>query len=191
MTKCWIIIVSNLIFILLSIPFITTGAAWSALLFVMFKMLREGDVAPVREFLRAFKEDLFPGIISFLFLAAAGAIIVFEIYVCRNAAGYMVLLQFPLYGLTAMLIIYAIHLFAVIAVFSDKLLQAMKNSLFFTTRRPWKGILLLAVYVIPMTITIFSVKYQPLYAFIWFMCGFSLLALFTAAILHDEFREFF
>ena len=51
MTKLGIIIAANIMFALLSIPFITIGAGFSALYYVMFRTLRgDGVVNPFREF---------------------------------------------------------------------------------------------------------------------------------------------
>ena len=51
MTKLGIIIAANIMFVLLSIPFFTIGAGFSALYYVMFRTLRsEGVVNPFKEF---------------------------------------------------------------------------------------------------------------------------------------------
>ena len=51
MTKLGIIIAANIMFVLLSIPFFTIGAGFSALYYVMFRTLRgDGVVNPFKEF---------------------------------------------------------------------------------------------------------------------------------------------
>ena len=61
MTKLGIIIAANIMFVLLSIPFFTIGAGFSALYYVMFRTLRsEGVVNPFKEFWTGARESLIP-----------------------------------------------------------------------------------------------------------------------------------
>ena len=50
MTRCGTIIAANLLFLLFSIPVVTTGAAWTALHYTMMKMLREKEINPFKTF---------------------------------------------------------------------------------------------------------------------------------------------
>ena len=57
MTRCGTIIAANLLFLLFSIPVVTTGAAWTALHYTMMKMLREKEINPFKTFWNGFRTN--------------------------------------------------------------------------------------------------------------------------------------
>ena len=98
MTKLGIIIAANIMFVLLSIPFFTIGAGFSALYYVMFRTLRgDGVVNPFKEFWAGLKANFKQATISWIvfvllicvIVAAALALIGTGIYlVIRNGIFY-------------------------------------------------------------------------------------------------------
>ena len=56
MTHCGVAIGANLMFVLFSLPVITTGAAWTALEYTMLRAERgDGVINPFKEFWKGFK----------------------------------------------------------------------------------------------------------------------------------------
>ena len=56
MTRCWIIIACNVLFVLLTLPVVTIAPAWVAMDYVFLRTLRgEPDLNPLRVFWRGLR----------------------------------------------------------------------------------------------------------------------------------------
>lgn len=190
MTRCGTIIAANLLFLLFSIPVITTGAAWTALHYTMMKMLREKEINPFKTFWHGFRESWKQSTIVFTAVALLLAVLALELYWCSQFAGAVSWFSYGLWAMILAAVTVCIYLFPVIAAFHGHLKQHLGASLYFAIRRPLDLILILAVHIVPMAVTYTDLQRMPLYAFLWFFMGFALVAVFADSLLLRQFTPF-
>lgn len=184
MTRVYVIVGANLMFVLFSIPVITTGAAYTALLTVMMKALRgDGDINPFKEFLLGFMENWKQSGISFLILAGAAGFLLADLRIIRAAGGSMEILYYPTLAALILVLVISLYLFPTIAAFRDTLPHLVRNAIFFAVRRIWSIPILLVAYVFPLALTYTDRDLLPLYAFCWTVFGFGALAMLSSSLL--------
>ena len=191
LNKLFVIVPSNLLFVLFSLPVVTAGASLSALNFTMLKF-RRGDrhfkVAAM--FWKGFKENFVKATACFAAYAALMLFQALEISWCRQFTGPVALFKYALVGLMALETILAVYLFPVIAAFNGGIGELLKNALFFAFSKPHCMLPCLALYVVPMAATYWFFKYLPLWAFLWLMLGFGLIVYIASGIQLRQFEPF-
>lgn len=191
MTKLGIIIAANLMFLLCSIPFVTIGGGLVALYHVMLKTLRgDGVVNPFKEFWIGFKNNFKQATISWLGFVLAMVVLYFDINICRQAGGMFSVLVYGAYALLVILVISFCFLLPTMAAFEDSILHLIRNGWFFALRRPLISLVILFFDIFPLVLTYSDLKNMPLYAFIWCMLGFGLIAMLGSTLLLKQFEEF-
>ena len=190
MTKVWIIVASNLMFILFSLPVFTIGAAWTAMSYVNLRCVRYNEINPIKDFWESFLRCFKRSTMIFIIYAALALFLMLEIYATGKAEGMIFFFRFPLCGILAVLFILAVHTFPVIAVFNDPVRDVIRNSIVFSVQNIGKTIILFILYVIPAGLTYLFSDYAPLFAFIWFFFGFGLISFLTSKLLHSEFAPY-
>ena len=179
MTKLGIIIAANIMFVLLSIPFFTIGAGFSALYYVMFRTLRgDGVVNPFKEFWTGLKANFKQATISWIVFVLLIAFLLTDIRICKAAGGALDLVKIGVYALGAAAVIIYLYLIPVMTVFRDTLPHLIRNAviLFFD--------------IFPFVLTYSDLQSLPLYAFLWVLCGFGLQAMLGATLLLPEFAPY-
>ncbi len=191
MTRWGIIIGANLMFVLFSLPVVTTGAAFVALYHVMLKTLRgDGVLNPFRQFWAGFRSNFKQATLAWLAFLALIAFAVVDLRVCEQAGGFIALFRYPLFGVLTLVVLAGVYLAPTMAAFSDTLPHLVRNGLFFALKKPWKAVILLFFNVFPLYLTYTDLTYQPLYAFLWTLFGFGAIAMLGARLLLPEFVPF-
>ena len=190
MTKIGIIIGANLLFVLVSLPVVTIGAAWAATLHVMFKVLRGTETLnPIKMFWTGFKQNFKQATIAWLIIVALGFLGWVDIRFLFHMGGSMVNFRYAVYAVGVVLLIGAIYLFPTMVAFSNKLTVLFRSAYYFAFKKPLKLIVLLFFYVAPMVLTYTDAQMLPLYAFIWCFFGFGAIAMLTAKLLVTDFAK--
>ena len=118
MTKIGIIIGANLLFVFVSLPVVTIGAAWAALLHVMFKVLRGTETLnPFKMFWTGLKQNWKQATIVWLIMMALGFLGWVDIRFLAHQGGAMVSFRYAVYAAGVALLIGAIYLFPVMVAF--------------------------------------------------------------------------
>lgn len=191
MTKIGIIICANLMFILFSLPFFTIGAGLTALYHVMFKTLRSGGVVnPFKQFWAGFKTNFKQATISWLAFVAFMGFLSVDLQICAQAGGMIRSLRFAIYLIGAAAVFLYLYMLPVMAAFEDTIPHLIRNAMMFLVRKPWKFAVIAFFDIFPLYLTYTDLKYQPLYAFIWVLCGFGLQAMLGATLLLKEFAPY-
>ena len=191
MTKLGIIIAANIMFVLLSIPFFTIGAGFSALYYVMFRTLRsEGVVNPFKEFWTGLRVNFKQATISWILFVLMIAFVLMDIRICNAAGGALGYLKIGAYAIGAAAIILYLYLIPVMTVFEDSLPHLIRNAFYFLWKKPWKTLVILFFDIFPFVLTFTDLQTLPLYAFLWVMCGFGLQAMLAATLLLPEFEPY-
>ena len=191
MTKLGIIIAANIMFMLLSIPFLTIGAGLSALYYVMFRTLRsDGGVNPFKEFWAGLKMNFKQATISWILFVLLIAFLLVDIRICNAAGGTLGYLKIGAYAIGAVAVILYLYLIPVMAAFQDTLPHLIRNAAYFIGKKPWKALVILFFDIFPFVLTFSDLQMLPLYAFLWVLCGFGLQAMLGAALLLPEFEPY-
>ena len=191
MTKLGIIIAANIMFVLLSIPFFTIGAGFSALYYVMFRTLRgDGVVNPFKEFWAGLKANFKQATISWIIFVLLIAFLLTDIRICKAAGGALDLVKIAVYALGAAAVIIYLYLIPVMTAFRDTLPHLIRNAVYFLIKKPWKTVVILFFDIFPFVLTYSDLQSLPLYAFLWVLCGFGLQAMLGATLLLPEFAPY-
>ncbi len=191
MTKLGIIIAANILFMLLSIPFITIGAGFSALYFVMFRTLRnDGVVNPFKEFWTGLKTNFKQATIAWILFVLLIVFLLADIRICNAAGGALSILKVGAYAIGAIAVAIYLYLIPVMAAFEDTLPHLIRNAVYFLMKKPLKAAVILFFDIFPMVLTFSDLQSLPLYAFLWVLCGFGLQAMLAATLLMPEFEPF-
>lgn len=191
MTKLGIIIAANIMFVIFSVPFVTIGAGLTALYHVMFKTLRNGGVCnPFKEFWAGFKNNFKQSTIEWLIFVVFMGFLTVDVQICDQAGGALSKLKILIYVLGAAAVFLYLYMLPTTAAFYGSIAEHIKDSVYFIVKKPFKFIVIAFFDIFPLVLTYSDQKDLPLYAFIWVLCGFGLLAMLGATLLLPEFRPF-
>lgn len=191
MTKLGIIIAANIMFVLVSIPFFTIGAGFSALYYVMFRTLRnDGVVNPFKEFWAGLRSNFKQATISWFLFVILIVFLLADIRICNAAGGALDALKIGAYIIGVAAVVIYLYLIPVMSAFEDTLPHLIRNAFYFLGKKPWKAVVILFFDIFPMILTFSDLKYLPLYAFIWVLCGFGLQAMLASTLLLPEFEPY-
>ena len=191
MTKFGIIIGANLMFVVFSLPVFTIGAGLTALYHVMFRTLRSGGVVnPFKEFWKGFKTNFRQATISWLVFVFITGFLTVDLQVCAQATGPVRHLRFAIYAIMAAVIFLYLYLLPTMAAFEDTIPHLIRNAMYFIAKKPLRFVVIAFFDIFPLVLTYTDLKMMPLYAFIWTMCGFGLLAMLGATLLLPVFKPF-
>jgi uncharacterized membrane protein YesL len=191
MTKFGIIIGANLMFVVFSLPVFTIGAGLTALYHVMFRTLRSGGVVnPFKEFWKGFKTNFRQATISWLVFVFITGFLTVDLQICAQATGHVRHLRFAIYAIMAAVIFLYLYLLPTMVAFEDTIPHLIRNAMYFIAKKPLRFVVIAFFDIFPLVLTYTDLKMMPLYAFIWTMCGFGLLAMLGATLLLPVFKPF-
>lgn len=188
MGRCGALIVSNVLFLIFSVPLVTIGASWTALYGTMMRALREDwELDPVRTFWRAFREDFKQATAAWILMAALALFLGLEIFWCGQFDGPVALFRYPLTALLLIEAVIGIYLFPTMAAFRATLPELVQDSIWFAVRRPVTLVLLAVLHIMPPVLTYMDLRRLPLWAFLWCTVGASTVAMCGARMLLRQF----
>ncbi len=191
MSRIFIMIGANLMFVLFSLPVITIGPGLAALFYVMLETLHKDDsLNPFKYFWKGFVMNLKQGILCTLLLGGSAAILVLDIRFCSYHGGVLTIFKYACYALLFFLIIETIYLMPVMASFRDTIPHLLRNAFFFAARKPWKILPAAAFFVVPIAVTVLDTRYRPLYAFLWVVLGFGMITMLVSELLYRDIAAF-
>ena len=191
MTRCWIIIACNVLFVLLTLPVVTIAPAWVAMDYVFLRTLRgESDLNPLRVFWQGlrmnFKQASLCGLALLFLLGFLGL----EIYWCGQFGGVFQIFRLGLVMMASAVVILALYLFPVMAAFRGTLPELLRHSLYFAFHKPLNLLAIVFFHVFPLLLTYSDLQNLPLYAFLWCFAGFGAVEMLTASLLSREFAPY-
>ena len=137
----------SLIWTLLSVPIITIGAATTALYYSVNKSVRHGNGYALRGFWDSFKLNFKQATLGWIGILLVFGVFTADFYIFYQSEKYASL-SVALLILMAIVVVYAIYLFAHIARFTDKLKKALRNSFIMLYLNMHWSILLLIIFLI-------------------------------------------
>ena len=184
------IVIANLLFILCSIPLVTIGPSLTALYHCMLRTVKDNNNGTIKTFFRAFKENFVQSLIVWLLIAAAGFVLITNmLFLIGNNGAASQILLYGSCAILALLIIFTLYIFPVIAAFA-KTLRALSRNAFLLAFIHFPTTLAMAVIsLLPMYMTYQDIELMPLYACCWFFFGFGLTAFINSCLLYRFFRK--
>ena len=191
MTRIGILVGANLIFVLFAFPLVTAGPALTALFYVMLKVLRgEHELNPFKTFFRAFISNFKQAIICWLVYMAIMVVAYLDYRFLKTMGGPADILKIAVAVVAIAVTVVMLFLPPVMAAFADTIPNLLRNAVFFAVKNPLRLIAVAACVGIPAAISFLHIRYQPLYAFIWFFFGFSAIAMACSAMLIRDFEKY-
>ena len=191
MTRLGIIIGANLMFVLFSLPVVTTGAAFTALYHVMFKTLRgSGVLNAFRAFWDGFRSNFKQATIVWLLAMGFAVLAWADIRFMLHTEGAVAFFRYGVYAACVIAALLLLYYFPTLAAFDTTIPGLIRNSFFFLLKKPWKALVILFFDVFPLYLTYSDPQMGPLYAFIWFFFGFGAITMIGAALLLPEFQPY-
>ena len=191
MTRIWIIVAANILFVLCTVPVITIGPGLAALHYTILKMLRtDGDISPIAAFWEGLKANFKQALAAWLAMLALAVFLWLEWFWCGQFGGVSKIFQIGLAAISGAALVIGLYMFPTMAAFQAGLKELVTDSLFFAFRKPHYLIVVLFFSVFPMFLTFLDIQMLPLYAFIWVTCGFSLVCLVTDSLLLREYEPY-
>ena len=191
MTALWIIIASNILFSIFSLPVVTIGPGLAALHYVMLKRLhRDSQLSPVRTFWEGFRQNLKQGIICWLAFLALAAFLILDIRFCNYHGGVLTPFKYGLYAIGFLALMLWIHLMPVMAAFEDTIPHQLRNALFFAVKNPLRAAMLAVIWAVPIIVTYLDERMRPLYGFLWVTCAAGILAAVISNLLYKDIAQY-
>lgn len=184
-------IILNVIFLLCCMPVVTVGASAAALYTVTMRMAAKDDRGIIKPFFRAFKENFKKAtVIWLIFLLTGGVIGLGVTVIYLNSASFPWFIK-AVYGLVVF--VYLIGLtwvFPLQAKFENTVKMTIKNAFVIGISRPGKSVVIIVLMLVPVLLALFFTYYFIASGFIWFMFGFSGIAILQSLVINKGLRPF-
>lgn len=191
MTRIWIIVAANILFVLCTVPVITIGPGLAALHYTILKMLRtDGDISPIAAFWEGLKANFKQALAAWLAILALAVFLWLEWFWCGQFGGIFQVFRIGLGAIGGIVLVTGLYLFPTMAAFRAGMKDLLKDSIFFAFRKPLYLAVILFFSIFPMLLTFTEIQMLPLYAFVWVTCGFSLVCMVTDILLLREFEPY-
>ena len=166
------LLILNILWILLSIPVVTAGAATTAVYYVTLKLVRDEEGPTIRSFFRSFKENFRQATLLWLILLAVGCLLAFDLYF------FFYILKEPSLLRTAMIAIFGG--FSLQARFYNPVRRTLCNALIISVRHLLFTLGMLAVDGFFLFATLFVL---PVFMPLLILFGFPLIAFINSFVL--------
>ncbi len=151
------LMILNILMIICCIPVITVGAAYTAMHYVLLKMVRDREGYLIRGFFKSFVLNFKQATLIWFLMLLVIAVYVGDILIFNYSE-----LVFPkgvviaVLAIALLLIMVAVYVFPLQARFENSILNTLKNALMLALVNLPKTILMIACYALPLVICYFS-----------------------------------
>ena len=177
----------NIITIVCCLPIVTAGAALTALYSQTLKMVKNEEGKVITGYFHAFRVNFRQATI--LWGTGGGCIlfVILDLYLLRGfEGGFIKAYQGGLLFILALLIMFCMYLFPVLARFENTTKNTAKNAILFCIMYPIKSFLMLLINLLPVFLTCFSLRFL----FVDVLLGVSGTAYLTSIYYRSLFRQF-
>lgn len=180
------LMIMNFLMILCCIPVITAGAAFTAMHYVLLKIVRGQEGYLIKGFFKSFKENFRQATLIWLLM-----LLVIVVYVGDSVIFNYSALTFPkplvvaIAAVAILLAMTAVYVFPLQARFENSVKNTLKNAMILAFANLPRTLLMLACYILPLVIVYFS-TYALLFIFLF---GFSAPAYAAAWIYSGIFKR--
>lgn len=150
------VVLLSLLTLLLCLPVITIGAAFTALYSVLLKVIRDTDQNIVRTYFKAFKSNFFKATALWAIVAAVFFVLYMDFYLLSSVAmDNAALVRNVLLVFSALLLMVASYIFPMQAQFENTVFGTIKKSFLICIMNLPRSIAILAVLICPLLVLLF------------------------------------
>lgn len=181
------LLILNIMMMICCIPIITVGAAYTAMHYVLLKIIRGEEGYLIRGFFKSFARNFKQATLLWLLMLLVIGIFVGDVFIF-NYSGVV----FPkaviiaVLAVAVILLLISMYIFPVLARFDNTIRNTLKNAMIIAFINLPKTILMALFYALPLVIGYFS-TYSYIYLF---MFGISLPAYGAAWLYSGIFKKF-
>lgn len=161
------VIVLSLLTLLCCLPIVTIGASFSALYYVLLKMVRNQDSRIVHSFFNGFRENFWKGTALWLIMAVVIGILGMDFFLLSNIAmDYGDLVRILLVLISALIIMVGNYIFPMQAQFENTVFGTIKKAFIVCFMNLPRSIILLLIMGTPIVILLFfpeTVYFLPVF----------------------------
>lgn len=161
------VIFLSLLTLLCCLPIVTIGAAFTALYYVLLKMVRDTDTGIVRTYFKGFKDNFFKSTILWLMLSVILTVLYLDFYLLANVAiDYEEAVRIILLIISALFLMIANYIFPMQAQFENTVFGTIKYSFLVCMMNLPRSILLLLILLCPIVILLLfpeTVYFLPIF----------------------------
>lgn len=188
------LMILNVIFLLTSLPIVTLGASLTALSSSTLRLARGEESYLWKMYLKAWKENFKQSTLLFLFMAALGAFLLFDIQLTAGQyAGLLPMSPYLRYLFLFLGFLYlgsSVYLYPLLAQFENTLLRSLKNSLLMAVSRFPYTAAMTAILAAPFALVWFFPLSIPYVILFFLLMGFAVISRFHAFFLLKALRPF-
>lgn len=184
-------IVANLLFLICSIPIVTIGASWAALMKVTQTIAAREDQMLLAAFFRAFRENFRQATISWLLLLTflicmLGNYLLITVYLGGSAR---TIARAVLALLTVFVLGVGAHLFPLMVRYRNSLRQHCVNAVVLCVIKLPKTLMMLLVNLLPLLVAYVSLNTFVATLIFWIFIGFSFSCFVAGQLMMPVFKE--
>lgn len=181
------LLILNILMIICCIPVITIGAAYTAMHYVLLKMIRGEEGYLIRGFFKSFIRNFKQATILWFIMLLIAAVYVGDILIFNySGIEFPKALMIAVVAVAVFCLMIAAYIFPLLARFDNSIKNTIKNAMIFAFANLPKTLAMVIVYALPLIIGYFST-----YSYIFiFMFGISLPAYAAAWIYSGIFKKF-
>lgn len=191
LTNAWDLFMLNVLWIVCSLPVITMGPATCALFSVSLRIVEEEPVTAVKDFFRAFRENLKQGIVLGLIVILLGVVAFTDYRYAITFEGATKTAFLIVTGiLTAIDLIIIAYAFPLQARYNNTIKAHLINSFAMAAVAPGKTISIWLIYAFPILIFVLYTEIAFNYlGWVYFMYGASLPFFWASRVLRMVFKK--
>lgn len=180
-------IILNILMIICCIPIITVGAAFTAMHYVLLKMVRDEEGYLIRGFFKSFVLNFKQATLIWLIMLVVIAVYVGDsIIFSYSGIAFPRVLVVGVAAVGLVVLMVALYVFPLLARFDNTIKNTIHNAAFLAFANLPKTVLMVVMYAIPFVIGYFS-PYSHIFLF---MFGISLPAYGAAWLYSNIFKKF-
>lgn len=181
------LMILNLIALLCCIPIVTIGASYTALHYVLLKMVRNEEGYIVRSYFKSFKENFKQATIIWIVILIFIMVFIGDLFIFNySPMEFPKALQIVLFALTMIIYMVICYIFPILSRFENTIFNTVKNALFMSILSLPKTVLMMIIYIVPAAAMYFIPMATPFV----FLFGISAPAYIAAMLYSGTFKKF-
>ncbi len=176
----------NILTLLLCVPVVTAGAAFTAMNYVALKIVRDEECYITKAYFHSFKQNFLQATGLWLIVLAFVGMIVADLYlISTGAISIPYFARWALLGIAIIVLMIAIMIFPIQARFSNTVMGTIKSAFTVAILQFPKTLVVLVMYGISFAIAIYYIQILPLFI----VFGFSAPAFVNAKFCDKLFKK--
>lgn len=151
------LMIMNFLMIICCIPIITTGAAFTAMHYVLLKIVRGEEGYLIKGFFKSFKTNFMQATLIWLMMLLVVAVYIGDCMIFNySGMEFPQALKIGVVIVATLLLMMAVYVFPLLARFENSIKNTLKNALILAFANLPKTITMLVCYAVPIVIACFS-----------------------------------